>query len=153
MKLFWLLFSISNTQTWGFYYNFIWDNDFTVLEEPYVSAISRKILSAGRLTAEVSWWCFLTFSAHINVANSDIPNKNRFLAVCSLMVIKFNSLFFFFFLTAYQLAVKSNRVKQCFAAHSRNREKTPVLNQNQNKAKKHFGKIAITSLGSDKYLT
>lgn len=73
IKLFCLLFShwISNTQTPGFYYTFIRDNGFTALRQPYVSVISRKILLAGRLTVEVSWRCFLTFSAHINVANSD----------------------------------------------------------------------------------
>lgn len=94
IKLFWLLFSISNTQTRGFYYTFIRDNDFTALREPYVSAVSRKILSTGRLTAEVSWRCFLTLAAHINVANSDRSNKMRFLAFYSLMVINFNRLFF-----------------------------------------------------------
>lgn len=94
IKLFWLLFSISNTQKRGFYSTFIRDNDGTVLQEPYVSALSRKIMSAARLTVEVSWRCFFTFSAHINVANSDILNKNRFLT-CRLMVIKFNNPFFF----------------------------------------------------------
>lgn len=56
-----------------------------------------------------------------------------------------------FFLTAYQLAVRSNRVKQSFDAYSHNPENTYALNQNQNKAKKYFAKIAISSFGSDRY--
>lgn len=91
------------------------------------------------------WRCSLTFSAHIKVANSDIFNKNRFQAVGSLIVIRFE------FFVLYQLAGRSNRVKTSCAAYSHITENTSALNQNQNKAKKHLGKIAISSLGSDRY--
>lgn len=72
IKLFSLSLSISNTQPQGFYYTFIRDNDFPDLREPYVSAISRKMLS----TTQTNSWCVLkVLSVHINSANSDISYK------------------------------------------------------------------------------